>query len=160
MRETTSALTRVALLVLMTGMFAAVWSGDQRTQTEFIVARRAAAEQAIELAQVIPSTAAPIPIDEPVATVSDDQIDSVMHVTVELTLPTDITPGRYRVVQSSGAMFTINVTATGSAATAPRDVYFVDVADGTRQCFIRIDQNDALGQAVRSAAVNDEESLR
>lgn len=160
MRESTSALTRVALLVLMTAAFAAVWNGDQQTQAEFIIARRAASRQATELAQVDPTPSELTSVKKPVTPTAEEQSDQVMQVTVELTLPADITPGRFRVVQSSGAMFTINVTATGSVTATPRNVYFVDVADGTRQCLIRIDQDDALGKAGQTATSDHETSVQ
>ena len=160
MRETTSALTRVALLVLMTGAFAAVWYGDQQTQAEFIIARRAAARQSTELAQMEPTPSEPTLVEKPVALPAEQQLDQVVQVTVELALPADITPGRFRVVQSSGAMFTINVSAAGAVTAVPRDVYFVDIADGTRQCLIRIDQDDALGKSSHTTAASDAKSLR
>ncbi|MEZ6145542.1 MAG: hypothetical protein R3B91_09040 [Planctomycetaceae bacterium] len=99
MRETTSAITRVALLVIMTGMFATAWSNDQRTQTAFIIARREAAQTTRQVAQVkvTPTT--------PVAHTTECSLDKqpvVMQVTVDLTLPPDITPGTFRVVQPTG----------------------------------------------------------
>ncbi|MEZ6050415.1 MAG: hypothetical protein R3C02_03360 [Planctomycetaceae bacterium] len=141
MRETTSAITRVALLVIMTGMFATAWSNDQRTQTAFIIARREAAQTTRQVAQVkvTPTT--------PVAHTTECSLDKqpvVMQVTVDLTLPPDITPGTFRVVQPTGAMFTINVSASGSVTVPPRDVYVVEVAEGERNCFIRIDQPESV----------------
>ncbi len=163
MRETTSALTRVALLVVMTGLFAAVWSNDQQTQSAFIIARLEAGRTATQLAQAEPTPltsqptlAVPVSSEAPMAPVATEHVAVVTQVTVEMTLPPDITPGRFRVVQPSGAMFTIRVSSSGPIAAISRDVYVVEVAEGERSCFIRIDQPDDVAHSVRTTASREE----
>lgn len=50
MSETASGFVRIATLLLVTAVFAVVWRGDQQTQQQFIIARKAAAEREAMLA--------------------------------------------------------------------------------------------------------------
>lgn len=157
MRETTSAVARVAVLVIMTGMFAVAWSNDQQTQSAFIVARREAARavRPIVQTQVSPATTT----CRPTAFHAECE-RNVMQVTVELPLPAEITPGTFRVVQPSGAMFTVNVSCSGKVTASPRDVYVVEVAEGERTCFIRIDQPEAVTVRTSTTASQQTSTVR
>lgn len=170
MSETASGLMRVVVLMLVTTAFAAVWSGDQQTQHAFIVARKAAAQRsqrtllarrnaervshlsdasessAADLSAVSVAVPAPPPPPRPAATGPS----IVARVEVEFSLPSDIAPGRYQVVDETGVLETIYVPVI-SDSFAEQDIYLLNLPDGRRRYFIRITDPTAVDLAAPTA---------
>jgi len=166
MSETASGLMRVVVLMLATTTFAAVWNSDQQTQYDFILARKAAAQQderallaeqpdqtpqqemsaASQLLVSTEATAAPrqhrLPPGTPV----------VARVEIDFSLPAGIAPGRYHVVDQSGRQQQIYVPQV-SDSFAEQDIYVLTLQDGRRRYFIRITDPAGEDASAPTAAV-------
>lgn len=165
MSQTASGFLRVALLLIATSALALVWSGDQQAQQQFVAARKAAGEQtqSILLARSDSQTRAPhTPISSRsqisrtrncdraaglTATIAAPADHSyVAHVEIEMPLPVGIAPGRYQVVDQAGSVQTIHIrSAPGHCET--KDVYTLTRADGSREFFIRLNEETASSAA-------------
>lgn len=150
MSETASGFVRIATLVIMTAVLGIIWRGDQQTQQQFVIARRAAAERASLLAERSAHgeaaeqlrTWAPQPT--PAASMAPETITPIQHsriarVEIEMELPAGIAPGTYQIVDQSGQMQKVRISAA-EHAVSEQDLYVLDHEDGGRRYFIRISE--------------------
>lgn len=139
---------RVFLLVLMTGLFMALWNGDQAA-IEAALARRAQA-QALQLAAANASgssaPAAAAQTSESTAPVTA-QSASRGGTAATVPLPAGMPAGEYQAVSQTGQTIRVSVerSATHSGeASVRRDLYISDAPDGTRWYLVRIQSATAL----------------
>ena len=164
MSETASGLYRVVVLIAATGAFAVLWRGDQLTQQQFVLARKAAAQQARQILLAERTEEAEAAQHETALIVNDtsstadrnaaDVLEPVsvefVRVELEIDVPDDIAPGRYHYVDESGHIETIRVHS-GAIAAEERDVYVLERPDGSRSVFIRASAQDAPTAAAASS---------
>jgi hypothetical protein len=160
MTETASGFVRIAALVMMSTVFGIVWRGDQQTQQQFVIARKAAAEHESMLAgrSADRETAPPLRTAAPFRQVASRPTPgaSMMHdagapaalsriarVEIEMELPAGIAPGTYQIVETSGRMQKVRITSTEDPVSE-RDLYVLDPQDGQRRYFIRISDDAAI----------------
>jgi hypothetical protein len=160
MIETATGIVRIAALVMLMTVFGVVWRGDQQSQQQFVIARKAAAEQQSMLAQrsadreTAPPLRAAAPIrpetSQPTAAASTKgdagtptTLSRIARVEVEMELPAGIAPGTYQIVEKTGRMQKVRITATDHPVSE-RDLYVLDPQDGQRRYFIRISDAPAL----------------
>ena len=155
MAQTASGFLRIAALLIATAVFATVWNGDQQTQQQYVIARKAAggtnhgmlltrrdAEPSRTAARTNqrPEQAIPTLVGHRSAINHRCRAavtSYVARVEIEMPLPVGIVPGRYQIVDQTGAVQSIRV-ATASGPIERRDVYTLDHSDGSRRFFIRL----------------------
>lgn len=129
--NTAMMVTRVSLLLVVTGLFAGMWSADSpdlRSPAEKQMARRASTPRVLEhAAKTSPSTIKAVSLSERLASIP---------------LPAGIEPGSYLVVDQTGATqrMTIDASTTSTSANfVAIDQYTVRQGE-QRWHFIRLDQ--------------------
>lgn len=137
------------MLALVTTAFAAAWSGDQQSQAAFALARRDARQQQ-RIGSALASS--PTPVHKQVAVPKSSPRTSLRRVAALMELPADIAPGRYLVVESSGRVLKI-IVADDVPAVSPLscDLYRLELANGNRRDFIRIDSAESGSRTTASA---------
>lgn len=142
--------SRISLLILVTGAFAVIWSGDKPDQIAAVdrparvLMGRADTRNPNELIR----TAAREPR-------SQDDVKSVNHAT-KTPLPRGITPGTYLVVDKSGRTETRiiqwrDAIAAGSTSRTPNEDHFVVQSERGRWHYIRIETTVPAENALTSA---------
>lgn len=121
---------RVFLLVLVTGLFMAIWNGDQNAMQAAVARREQARAMRIALAETgvrsdsgaMTSVAADIP-----------------KTSGDVPLPVGIPAGQYQAVSQTGLIRLIDVpTLVESESKAVREFYISDDSSGVRWYLVRI----------------------
>jgi hypothetical protein len=149
--------TRVTLLVLLTALFAAAWSGDGRDKP---------ARSAVRTVGRVSAPSHNRPATEPISVELAESKVTAVSVARDLRLPTGIAPGTYRVVSNTGAVRRVELTAEelaglGRAVGAAEELYVVSDA-GSRWYFVRLDcgPSQLADAAPQSAEVAARQALR
>lgn len=136
---------RVLLPVLMTGLFMALWNGDQAAM-EAALARRAQA-QATMMVNTTPSdTVRPVerradaglPVSLQKSSVRNTEITPVADF---VPLPSGLPAGDYQAVSQSGQMMRLSIQSdpqNRQSASSAKDCYSTESPDGTRWFFVRV----------------------
>jgi hypothetical protein len=151
MSETASGFVRIATLVMMAAVFGIVWRGDQQTQQQFIIARKAAAQRETilaersahrEAAEQLHASApkSTLALTSATETIAPPKTLRIARVEIEMELPAEIAPGTYQIVDQSGQMQKVRIPEA-EHAVCERDLYVLDQEDGGRRYFIRISEN-------------------
>lgn len=151
MSETASGALRIVSLILMIAAFSAVWRGDQQTQQQFLLARKAAAKQqtlAEDEGGDAPSagrTSRSVRNDAAEDGISEvgfiEETSYVARVEIEMPLPRQIAPGTYQVVDKTGLVQKIHIPSVPEAFLE-RDIYVLDQPGMPRRYFIRVTDAD------------------
>ena len=180
--NTAMMLTRVSVLLLVTGLFAGMWSADSsagRTAAERQLARRASSPQTVADQTVTRSAHAvvrranaviqgPNTLIQGANAVIQGANTAAPNVTrltsarlTAIPLPQEITPGTYLVVDQTGNTQRVTVIDEDRGSSAPANDASVDqytVRDGDRRWhFIRVEQPQApkaMRPMIQSRAVS------
>lgn len=121
---------RVFLLVLVTGLFMAIWNGDQNAMQAALARREQARALRIALAETSVRSDSGV-----LAAVAAEPLTGAD----EVPLPAGIHAGTYQAVSQTGVVRMVEVpTDDRSNATATREFYISDDAEGVRWYFVRI----------------------
>lgn len=136
---------RVCLLVLVTGLFMAVWNGDQAA-IDAALARRAVAQSRLLAATGTPPAAsAALDQNDGASSAVAAQSASAATLANGVPLPAGIPKGEYQAVSQTGRTVRVLVRENaGSDRPDPRDIYISDGADGTRWYLVRVQADSSL----------------
>ncbi len=136
---------RVFLLVLMTGLFMALWNGDQAAMEAALARRSQAQQHMLSESKVVPAVQS-VAKCQPANTAVVAQTAVRVVQSEYVPLPQDLPPGEYQAVSQSGKTLRVSVheNSNGNDSSCndkiddQSDIFVSECANGTRWFFVRI----------------------
>lgn len=136
---------RVFLLVLMTGLFMALWNGDQAAM-EAALARRSQAQQHMLSESRVVSAVQSVAKHQPADTAVISQATARMVHSDYVPLPQDLPPGDYQAVSQTGRTLRVSIhensncnhSGCNGRIEEQSDLFVRESVDGIRWFFVRI----------------------